>query len=98
MESTRRLAYDSRAFWETHAPFASATELAKRYPVSGGGLSYSGWAKAIIRSRTAYPDLPWPATSRGKRLPVPETWPDPIYDPLLREPQEPRRDTYGETV
>lgn len=75
-----RLAYDSRAFWETHCTVASPSILARHYPKTAGGLTRPGWQGAIDRARLAFPDLAWNIGERGYHYPEPEVWPEPVYE------------------
>ena len=74
-----KLAYDSAAFWQTHAAHASASLLAKHYP-KPDGLSVAGWQSAINRAKAAHPSLPWLVVRRGAHVEEPAAWPAPVYD------------------
>ena len=76
----RKVASESREFWERFAPWASQSWLTKYLPPSSGGLSMAGWQSSIRRARSLWPELDWYAVSKGCRFTPPEEKPpEPVY-------------------
>jgi len=102
--TVRRIAAHSREFCERFAPIASPSLLAKRFPLSVGGLSLPGWGNWRASCIDKYPDLPWLVLKSGRRCPVVDVWPEPVYEDevsdrgVLSNHQEAPELTTGEKV
>ena len=92
---TKRIAYNSREFWATHAPVASPTLLETHYPKTvSGGAGRMGWSHRIKNAQQRFPELDWLKLTRGAPTPEPKEWPECVYE-THTAPQKPENPQMG---